>query len=67
MPIPVTKRTRNRGTSQKHVNVALAIMALLIAIASVAVMRSYGSGVVTSPVIVIPYWMYARRVLREHG
>lgn len=36
-------------------------------IASTVMMRSYTSGVVTSPVIVIPYWLYARRVLREHG
>lgn len=36
-------------------------------IASAVMMRSYTSGVVTSPVIVIPYWLYARRVLREHG
>lgn len=97
VPLPVTDQIRNEGMSQKHVNTALAMMAVLVAItsaqgirtqgrsalfrgsvlafgvhgfthiASVIVMRGYTSGVVTSPVIVIPYWLHARRVLREHG
>lgn len=36
-------------------------------IASTVILRRYTSGVVTSPAIVIPYWLHARRVLREHG
>lgn len=30
-------------------------------------MRRYTTGVATAPVIVIPYWLLARRVLRRHG
>lgn len=33
--------------------------------ASVAA-RGYTTGVVTAPTIVIPYWLWARRVLRQH-
>lgn len=32
-----------------------------------AVMRSYTTGAATAPVIVIPYWLLARSVLRRHG
>ncbi len=97
VPILVTSRIRNEGMAQKHVNTALAIMAVLVAIvsaqgvrtqgrsalfrgavlifgvhgfthiASTIATRGYTSGVVTSPVVVILYWLHARRVLREHG
>ncbi len=32
-----------------------------------AVTRGYTTGVATSPAIVIPYWLWARRALRRHG
>lgn len=88
---------RERGISQAHVNLAIGLMAVPVAGASVAGVRTQGrsrwfrgavlafgahgvthlaasvatrgytSGVATAPVIVIPYWMLARRVLRRHG
>ena len=36
-------------------------------IASCLVAGRYTTGVVTSPLVVIPYWLWARRVLKRHG
>lgn len=36
-------------------------------LASAAALRRYAPGVVTSPVVVIPFWLWARQVLRRHG
>jgi len=36
-------------------------------IASCLVAGRYTTGVVTSPLVVIPYWLWARRVLKQHG
>ncbi len=35
--------------------------------ASCLVAGRYTTGVVTSPLVVIPYWLWARRVLKRHG
>ncbi len=97
VPLPVPKRIRQQGMSQKHFNVAVSIMAILVGaaaaegvrtqgksrffrgavlafgvhgfthIASAVAMRSYTSGVLTSPVVVIPYWRYAHHILQKHG
>ena len=36
-------------------------------LAASAVLRGYTTGVVTSPVIVVPYWLWAIRTLRRDG
>lgn len=36
-------------------------------LASAVVWREYTTGVATSPTIVIPFWLWARRVLRRNG
>ncbi len=35
--------------------------------ASAVATRGYTTGVATSPTVVIPYWLWARRVLRKNG
>lgn len=95
--LPIPRSLRERGISQKHVNVSLCLMAVPVALSAVAgvktdgrspwfrggllafgihgfthmansvAKRGYTSGVATAPVIVVPYWIFARRVLRQHG
>ena len=95
--LPLPPRLRSEGVSQTHVNVALSIMAVLVALAAAEGKRTggasalfrgallafglhgfthiltaviagrYTAGVATSPIIVIPYWIYARRALRAEG
>ena len=36
-------------------------------LASCLAAKRYTTGVVTSPLVVIPYWLWARRVLKRHG
>lgn len=36
-------------------------------IASAIAARKYTTGVLTAPLVVIPYWLWARRVLKQHG
>lgn len=36
-------------------------------LAAATALRGYSTGVVTAPTVVIPYWLWARRVLRREG
>lgn len=95
--LPIPQSLRERGLSQKHVNVSLGLMAVPVALSAVAgvktggtspwfrggllafgvhgfthllssvATRSYTTGVATAPVVVLPYWFIARRVLQQHG
>ena len=93
----VPDAVRERGLSQTHVNLGIAIMGGVVASACVAGVatrgrsawfrggllafgvhgfghiamsvrvRGYTSGVLTSPTVVIPAWLWSRRRLAAHG
>lgn len=95
--VPLPADLRERGFSQAHVNLSLALTAAAVAGSAMAELRSnggspwfrggalafgvhgfghlaaslatrgYTTGVVTAPLIVLPYWWWARRVLRRRG
>lgn len=95
--LPIPQSLRERGLSQKHVNVSLGLMAVPVALSAAAgvktnglspwfrggllafgvhgfthllssvATRSYTTGVATAPVVILPYWFIARRVLQQHG
>lgn len=95
--LPIPPHLREDGLSQRHVNLAIGLMALPVAAAAIRGMctggrsrwfrgavRAFGAhgithigsslaasryttGVVTAPLIVLPYWARARRALLRHG
>jgi hypothetical protein len=59
---------RSRGRSRLFRGVLLAFgLHGFGHIAATAALRQYTSGVATSPTIVIPYWLWARRQLAREG
>lgn len=95
--LPIPEPFRDRGISQTHVNLAVVLMAIPVAAASIqgvrtdgrsrcfrgavlafglhgfshlgnsVMMRGYTTGVATTPVIVIPYWLFAWNALRRRA
>lgn len=59
---------RTRGTSRFYRGVLLGFgLHGFGHLAGTAALRRYTPGVATSPAVVIPFWLWARRVLRRHG
>ena len=95
--VPIPPDIRREGLSQRHVNTAIGMMAVLIGAAALdgarsggrscffqtvlrgfgwhgvghlavtALTRQYTCGVATAPIVVIPYWFWARRELARDG
>lgn len=68
MAVASADGTRTRGSSTLYRGALLGFgLHGFGHLASAAALRRYTPGVATSPVVVIPFWLWARRVLRRHG